>query len=104
MTLPRRGPEVHVIIPSTSSTPCASHYDYDYSEDTLSQCPTQVDLEGPGPPPPLLSLETEQHIMREGETKRSSRTPPKTVWRQVSKWVKRALIPLTQTELDPGRR
>jgi hypothetical protein len=97
---------VHVVIPSTTSTPSHSHYDYAYSDDnTLSQCPTQVDLEGPGPPPPLLSLEAEQYITRGREIKGSaSRPPPRTVWRQVSKWIRRALVPLTQAEVDSRRR
>jgi hypothetical protein len=97
MTLSGRTPKIHVTIPRTTSSTYQSYYDY--SDDTLSQCPTEIDLEGPGPPPPLLSLEADQYVTRIEKIKPSDPEPPKNVWRQISRWLRRVLFPLNQTEV-----
>jgi len=91
MMLSGRTPKIHVTIPRTTSSTYQSYYDY--SEDTLSQWPTEVDLEGPAPPPPLLSLEADQYVRRNEKIKPAKPVQPKNVWRQMSRFLRRVSVP-----------
>lgn len=99
MTLSTRTPELHVVIPTTMLDTNLNYCEY--SDNTLSQCTTEADLEGPPPPHPLL--EEERYVTKHKDFKPSTRTPPRKVWYEISRWVKKALIPLTQTELEVVR-